>query len=216
MYQPPGFAVTDETTLRDAIRAIGLGELITVGSCGPEATRIPLLVSDDAKVLRGHLARANPQWANADLSVPVLVCWHGPNTYISPNFYPSKLEEGKVVPTWNYITVQARGSMVVHDDVPWVRQVVEDLTDLHEAGSAQPWSVEDAPPSYVEAMAKAVVGVEIKVTSLEGKWKLSQNRPVRDFEGVIAGLERRSDDAGAAAVASAMRNLDARPWGKGD
>ncbi len=209
MYNPPGFAVTDLVILRDAIRQIALGELITVGSGGIEASKVPLLVSDDATALRGHLSRANPQWANADLSVPVLVCWHGPDAYVSPSFYPSKTEHGEVVPTWNYITVQARGSLVVHDDANWVRQVVENLTDLHESDSAAPWRFQDAPPRYAERMVKAVVGIEIKVTSLEGKWKLSQNRPARDFQGVLTGLERREHDPGALQVASAMRNLDA-------
>lgn len=209
MYNPPGFAVTDLVILRDAIRHIALGELITVGSEGIEASKVPLLVSDDATVLRGHLSRANPQWSNADLSAPVLVCWHGPDAYVSPSFYPSKAEHGEVVPTWNYITVQARGSLVVHDDANWVRQVVENLTDLYESASAAPWRFQDAPPRYAGSMVKAVVGIEIKVTSLEGKWKLSQNRPARDFQSVVTGLESREHDPGALQVASAMRNLDA-------
>lgn len=209
MYNPPGFAVTDLVILRDAIRHIALGELITVGSEGIEASKVPLLVSDDATVLRGHLSRANPQWSNADLSAPVLVCWHGPDAYVSPSFYPSKAEHGEVVPTWNYITVQARGSLVVHDDANWVRQVVENLTDLYESASAAPWRFQDVPPRYAGSMVKAVVGIEIKVTSLEGKWKLSQNRPARDFQGVVTGLESREHDPGALQVASAMRNLDA-------
>ena len=136
MYNPSAFQVLDPNTLRDAIRRLGVGELITSGHGGLDASIMPLLVDDAATRLTGHLARANEQWQRADPNVPVLVTWRGPDAYVSPGYYPSKVEHGKVVPTWNYITIQARGTLTVHDDPAWVRAVVSSLTDVHEAAFA--------------------------------------------------------------------------------
>lgn len=166
---------------------IRAGELVTVGSDGLEASFIPLLISDDATTVTGHLAKGNGQWQRADLSIPALVTWVGPDAYVSPSYYPSKQGHGKVVPTWNFIMVQAKGNLTFHEDDEWKRSHVESLTNLHEGAFPAPWSVEDAPADFVDGLVKAIVGIEVRVTSLEGKWKLSQNRPEPDIAGVIAG-----------------------------
>ena len=203
MYAPGHFAESDPVLLRDAVRRIRAGELITVGSDGLEASFIPLLITDDAGTVTGHLARGNGQWRRADMSVPALVTWVGPDAYVSPSFYPSKEAHGKVVPTWNFITVQAKGILTVHEDDDWKRSHVASLTDFHERARANPWSVDDAPADYIDGMVKAIVGIELRVTSIEGKWKLSQNHPGPDVVGVIHSLESQGSDA-AAAIAREM------------
>ncbi len=197
MYVPEPFAESDPTILRDAVRRIGAGELITVGRNGPEASFIPLLISDDAETVTGHLARGNGQWATADLSVPALVTWVGPYAYVSPSYYPSMQEHGKVVPTWNFIMVHAKGNLTLHHDDDWKRTHVESLTSFHERLFPEPWSVRDAPADYIERLVRNIVGMEVRVTSLEGKWKLSQNRPESDIAGVIAGLSAQGQGAAA-------------------
>jgi transcriptional regulator len=192
MYNPRHFAESNRARLVADVRALAIGELITYGSSGIEASIVPLLIDDDATLLTGHLARANPQWRTADLNVPVLVTWRGPDAYVSPSYYPSKAEHGKVVPTWNYTTVQARGHLTVHDDPAWVERLVRALTDHHEANRTVPWSVDDAPREYIDSMVRAVVGISVDVVSIEGKNKLSQNRPSEDVAGVVAALEASS------------------------
>jgi len=212
MYAPRHFAESDPTVLRDAVRRIRAGQLITVGSDGLEASFIPLLISDDAATVTGHLAKGNSQWKRADVSVPALVTWVGPDAYVSPSFYPSKHDDGKVVPTWNSITVQAKGLVTFHEDDEWNRSLVENLTSVHEAARPSPWSVDDAPADFIDGLVKAIVGIEVRVTSIEGKWKLSQNRPEPDVAGVIAGLESQgpgSDAAVAHEMATAARR---RAW----
>jgi transcriptional regulator len=204
MYNPNHFSESDPIVLRDAIRDLGVGELITFGTGGLEASVIPLLISDKSDTITGHLARANRQWERADLSLPVLVTWSGPNAYVSPSYYPSKVEHGKVVPTWNYITVQARGTLVLHDDPEWKRQLVASLTDRHEAAFPRPWSIDDAPVEFIDSRLPAIVGIEVLITSLEGKWKLSQNRPAPDIAGVIAGLAGHDPGSDEARVAEYM------------
>jgi transcriptional regulator len=198
MYAPGHFAESDPTVLADAARRIGVGQLITSGSVGPEASFIPLLVADDAGTVTGHLARANGQWSRADLAVPALVTWVGPDAYVSPNYYPSTREHGKVVPTWNLITVQARGVLRVHHDAAWKRAHVASLTRFHEGALPVPWSVDDAPSDYIDGRLEAIVGVELTVTSIEGQWKLSQNRSEPDVAGVIAALGSQGPGPAAA------------------
>jgi transcriptional regulator len=193
MYAPKHFAQTDPALLREAIRRFGPGELVTYGSDGIEASLLPMLISDDVSTITGHQAKANRQWSRADTSVPALVIWQGAEAFVSPNFYPSKLEDGKVVPTWNYLVVQARGTITFHHEREWKRSQVTALTDWHEAGSAAPWSVGDAPEDYIDGMLSAIVGFEVRVTSIEGKWKLSQNRSREDRAGVISGLAARHE-----------------------
>jgi transcriptional regulator len=204
MYSPGHFNESDPTVLRNVIRDLGAGELITSVDDGPEASFIPLLISDESDRITGHLAKANRQWERADLSRPVLVTWRGPNAYISPSYYPSKAEHGKVVPTWNYITVQARGTLVLHQDSEWKRNLVASLTDRHESTFPMPWSIDDAPADFIESSLRAIVGIEVLVTSIEGKWKLSQNRPAPDVAGVISGLAGHGPTSDEARVAEWM------------
>jgi transcriptional regulator len=189
MYVPKHFIEDKPEILLDWIRRIRIGHFITVSSNGPDASFIPLLISDDLTTISGHLAKANGQWKRADVSIPAMVSWVGPDAYVSPNYYPTKLEHGKVVPTWNFITIQALGSLTLHDDKEWKLAQVSSLTDFNESDSKSPWRVSDAPSEYIDTMLKAIVGFEIRVTSLEGKWKLSQNRAAEDIEGVVNGLE---------------------------
>jgi transcriptional regulator len=207
MYTPRHFAETDPTILRDAIRQIRAGELITYGADGLEASFVPMLISDDAATVTGHLAKANGQWQRADLSVPALITWVGPDAYVSPTFYPSKEEDGRVVPTWNFTAVQAKGALVLHHEDEWKHHHVKALTEVHERRLPSPWSVDDAPADFIVSMVKAIVGMEIRITSLVGKWKLSQNRPRADVAGVISGLESYGAGSREARVAKQMAEV---------
>ena len=184
---------------------IGSAHLVTTGPDGLDSTLLPVLVDHERGSLGslvGHLARGNPQWREAD-GRSALAILTGPQGYVSPGWYPSKSENHKVVPTWNYVVVHAHGELVVHDDADTVSSIVRRLTDLHEADLEQPWSADDAPPEFIEAMVRGVVGIEVRITRLEGKAKLSQNRPATDAAGVVAGLESRGPTDQA--VAAAMR-----------
>jgi len=154
-------------------------------------------------VLRGHLARPNPQWRDLVDDVEALVSWTGDDAYVSPSFYATKRESGKVVPTWNYTLVELSGTLTVHDDAAFVRDVVTQLTVRHESGRAQPWAVTDAPSEYVDSMLRAIVGIELVVTRIEAKRKLSQNKNAADLAGVISGLSVGTP--AEVAVATAMR-----------
>jgi transcriptional regulator len=206
MYTPAPFAETRVEVLQAFIRAHPLGTLITSGADGPEATHLPLFLDAAAGLLRCHMARANPQWRHLQSSGRVLVICAGASHYITPSWYPAKREDGKVVPTWNYIAVHATGTARVVEDAAWLLRHLNELTDSQEAGFAQPWSVADAPAEYVAGISKAIVGIEIAVDRLEGKWKLSQNRSALDQEGVIAGLQALGTPA-ANEMASNMRHL---------
>ena len=189
MYLPRHFEQNDAAVLAEAMHAHPLATLIVATTEGPTADLIPLEFHPELGAhgtLRGHVARANPLWRAAGASV--LAVFHGPQAYVSPNWYPSKREHGKVVPTWNYTMVQARGALRAVDDAPWLRALVGRLTEHHEAQQVQPWSVSDAPDDYVQQMLKAIVGIEIVLTSLIGKWKVSQNRSAADREGVATGV----------------------------
>ena len=206
MYQPAHFVERRPQVLRDFIAAQPLGLLVTQSRAGGiDANPIPFILDagdDDAPgVLRAHVARANPVWSSARDDTETLVVFQGPHGYVSPAWYPSKAEHGKVVPTWNYVMVQARGHLRAVDDKAWLRAFVGRLTARHEGSRAAPWAVEDAPADYLETMLGAIVGIEIALTSLVGKWKVSQNRPAADRNGVAEALQReRGDDALAAQV----------------
>ncbi len=209
MYLPSHFEETRPEVLHQLVRNEPLGLLITTGADGPRADAIPFILDADPTTgkttLRAHVARANPLWREARTDVPSLVVFQGPQAYISPSMYPTKAVHGKVVPTWNYVMVQARGTLRAIDDAAWLHAFVTRLTERHEAARPAPWAVSDAPADYIAPMLRAIVGIEIELTSLTGKWKVSQNRPAVDRDGVILGLREhaeRSGDAQAAAMAA--------------
>jgi transcriptional regulator len=204
MYVPAHFAA-DDAAVTDLLTRHGAADLITVTEQGLLATLLPFIYDPGAGqhgALLGHLARNNDQWKTPALG-EALVIVRGPDAYISPSWYPSKAEHGRVVPTWNYLTAHVYGRLVVHDDPGWVEDIVRRLTGKHEAASARPWSVDDAPPKYVAGQLRAIVGVEVAISRIEAKAKLSQNRPQADIDGVIDGLRARGDDRSAAAVQQA-------------
>jgi len=191
MYQPPAFREDRPEVMHALIRAHPLGLLVTSGKAGLEANLVPFLIDPDGAergTLRAHLARANTQWQALAEGAECLVVFQGPQAYVTPSWYATKRETGKVVPTWNYATVQAWGSPRVFHDAAWLRPHVTALTASREAGRVAPWAVSDAPEDFVAAQLKGIVGLEIAVTRLEGKWKTSQNRPEADRAGVVDGL----------------------------
>jgi transcriptional regulator len=191
MYIPEHFREDRPEVLHDAMRRIGFATLVTQPL---DANHLPVLFQDG--VLRGHVARANPVWKQGDGAA--LAIFLGEHAYVSPNWYPSKAETGKAVPTWNYITVHARGRIKWISDADWLHAHVSAVSDTHEATQPAPWAVSDAPTSYVDALLRAIVGFELTIETLEGKWKLSQNRDAADRNGVRDGLLRqgRADIAG--------------------
>jgi transcriptional regulator len=206
MYLPAHFEQADPQALHALMRAYPLATLVSTGAQGLTADPVPLEFDPDAGAhgtLRGHVARANPLWQQANLQ-PVLAVFQGPQAYISPNWYATKAQTHKVVPTWNYCIVQARGTLHAIEDATWLHALVSRLTRTHEAGQAAPWAVSDAPADYVQQMLRAIVGIEIPLTSLVGKWKVSQNRGEADRAGVAAGLENEPD-AAARAMAALVR-----------
>lgn len=211
MYNPSQFAEKRPEVLAETIAQHPLASLITVGRDGNiVASHIPLLL-DPADgplgTLRGHMARANSQWQETAPDSEALAIFRGPQHYISPNWYPTKSEHGKVVPTWNYVVVHARGRIRFPDDPTWLLRNVSALTDHQERGVETPWRVTDAPPDYTQGLLRAIVGVELEITHLEGKWKVSQNRGEADRQGVISGLRATSTDVGSAMATLVDRTL---------
>jgi transcriptional regulator len=191
MYLPRHFEEARAEVLHELIVAHPLATLVTLTSHGLEANPIPLHLRHEGGAfgtLVGHVARANPMWTQFDPSVEALAVFHGPQAYITPSWYATKRQTGKVVPTWNYVIVQARGPLRIRDDADWVRELLHALTARHEAARPAPWSVDDAPRDYTEALMRSVVGIEIPITRLTGKWKVSQNQPAANRAGVVAGL----------------------------
>jgi transcriptional regulator len=205
MYLPAHFEQHDTAALHALMAAYPLATLVVSGAHGTTADLVPLhlhLAPDAPAELRGHVARANPLWRHAD-GLAVLAVFHGPQAYVTPSWYPSKARHGKVVPTWNYTMVQARGSLQAVDDAPWLRELVGLLTDVHETPRAAPWAVDDAPEDYVQQMLRAIVGIRIPLDSLVGKWKVSQNRDEIDRTGVAQGLAAEAPATAAASPATA-------------
>lgn len=211
MYVPAHFAA-DDVAVRELLARHGAADLITLTEDGLLATMLPFAYEQGAGqqgsgwgALYGHLARNNDQWRKPARGESLAIV-RGPDAYVSPSWYAAKAEHGRVVPTWNYVTAHVYGRLVVHDDPVWVEDVVRRLTAKHEAARAavpgQPpeWSVDDAPRTFIEGQLRAIVGLELRITRIEAKAKLSQNRPVADIAGVVAGLSARGDDRGAAAV----------------
>jgi transcriptional regulator len=196
MYTSSHFDKASVSALRALISAHPLATLVTLAPNGINAEHIPMLFSGDGSqsALHGHVAKANPVWQAANDGSEVLAIFHGPNRYISPKWYPSKQEHGRVVPTWNYAVVHARGTIRWIHDQGWLRRHIEAATATHE-GLDNPWRVSDAPPDYIDRLLSAIVGFEIDVAELNGKWKLGQNRSAADRQGAIDGLRRRGDSA---------------------
>ena len=195
MYRPAFFREDRLDVLHGLIRTHPFAQLVTAGGRGLQANPLPMLIDPEASpkgTLRGHLARGNDQVAALREGVEALVIFQGPQAYVSPAWYPSKDApgpgHGKVVPTWNYVAVHAWGMPRVIDDVAWLRRLVGDLTEAQERDRTNPWAVEDAPEEFIAGMLKAIVGIEIPIDRIEGKWKLSQNRPEPDRRGVVDGL----------------------------
>ncbi|MEX0344661.1 MAG: FMN-binding negative transcriptional regulator [Rhizobiaceae bacterium] len=200
MYQPPHFREERLDVLHALIRSHPLGLLISTSDDGPVADPLPFLVDPGDGpngTLRAHLSKANPHWraieANPDM--PVLVVFQGPQAYVTPSWYETKRQTGKVVPTWNYAIVQIRGNAEIVHDTDWLARQINNLTDTHEAARKDAWMVSDAPEKFVRAQIKGIVGLRIPIDHIEGKWKMSQNRPVEDRSGVADGydIEGRGD-----------------------
>lgn len=204
MYIPKHFEQPRVEVMHELMRARPLATLITLTSGGLDANHIPLHLSDAPApfgTLRGHVARANPVWRDLAKEVEVLAIFHGPNTYITPSWYATKKETGKVAPTWNFAVVHAHGALRVSDDADWVRAHLDALTDYHEASFPKPWAVSDAPHEFTEKLIESIVGIEIVITRLSGKWKVSQNQPAQNRAGVIEGL-KNCDHLDAASMAT--------------
>ncbi len=193
MYLPPAFAEDRLEVRHGLLRAFPLATLILSDASGTSADMVPFMLyaqegSHGLGLLRAHVARANPLWRKLAAAPECLVLFHGPEDYISPNWYASKASTHKVVPTWNYAMVQARGAGRVVDDPVWLRRQLDDLTASQEGRQPAPWRVADAPPDFVAATIKGIIGIEIDIASLVGKWKVSQNRSTEDRRGVVDGL----------------------------
>jgi len=203
MYVPPAFAEDRLPVLHDAIRQTRLATLVTLGGDGLEASHVPLLLDAGAGphgTLVGHLSKGNPQWRRLSPEVPALAIFSGPDAYVTPSWYETKKQTGKAVPTWNYVVVHAYGPLELFDDADSLRDVVTRLTERHEAGRPDAWAVSDAPEDFLQGMFKGIVGFRLPIARIEGKWKLSQNRPAEDRAGVVAGLR---EDGGAEELAVA-------------
>jgi transcriptional regulator len=213
MYQPPHFREDRIEVQHGLIRSHPLGLLITAGPGGLQANAIPFLVYSDLAAkdfaphgtLRAHMARGNPQWRELAAAGECLVVFQGPQQYITPSWYPTKQEHGKVVPTWNYVTVHAWGAPQVIEDSGWLRRQIEDLTNLNEGALPKPWKVDDAPEQYLASQMKGIIGIEIPIARIEGKWKVSQNRPEVDRAGVVAGLREGGEPSAVMAALVAER-----------
>ena len=203
MYIPATFALSHAET-EAALAQAGFAQLVTHDPSGLMVTPLPLLYDEARHSLIGHVSRANPHW-HADSRESVAI-FSGPQAYISPSFYATKAETGKVVPTWNYEILSVYGRLVTHDDADWVLNLVTMLTNHHERRRTQPWQVSDAPESYTRAQLRAIVGVERRISKVEGKAKMSQNQPERNRAGVVAGL-RASDEGYDQLVADRVDDL---------
>ena len=216
VYIPDHFRPTDED-VAGLLANIGAAELITATADGLLATMLPLIheppgsseAAGELGRLMGHVARNNRQWKTAPIGEAMVIV-RGPDAYVSPGWYATKREHGRVVPTWNYVTAHVHGELVIHDDPAWVEMNVRALSRRHEAGRPEPWSVDDAPPPYIAGQLKAIVGVEVVIRRIEAKFKLSQNRSLEDVDGAIAGLEDEVDAGRGQPTAAAMREARRR------
>ena len=209
MYLPEYFRENEIPVLHEAIRKCRLATLVTLNAGAIVASHIPMMLDPEPApngTIHCHLARANSQWRDVAPDTEALAIFQGPDAYITPSWYAAKRETGKVVPTWNYVAIHAYGRVRFFDDAERLRGLVTRLTELHDGERPAPWAVADAPAGYIDAMLKAIVGVELPISRLEGKWKMNQNRRESDIEGVIEGL-KASERAGDRAVADVMAAL---------
>ena len=198
MYNPPHFKEDRSEIIRAAIRQSRIATLVTQGADGFDASHVPMLLDDEPAPhgrLIGHISRANPQWRTATPGAAALAIIMGPEAYISPAWYPTKRETGKVVPTWNYVAIHAHGALRFFHDADRLLALVTRLTETHEARRAEPWAVSDAPPDFIQSQLKGIVGFELDIARLEGKWKMSQNRLKQDRVGAREGLAREGGEA---------------------
>lgn len=203
MYQPPHFRENRIEVQHGLIRQYPLGLIVTAGAGGLMANLVPFLIDDAGAplgVLRCHIARANPQWQELADVPECMVVFQGPQEYVTPSWYTTKRETGKVVPTWNYATVHAWGRPRVIHEADWLRRQIDALTTMQEKERATPWAVNDAPADFVSAQIRAIVGVEIPISKIEGKWKVSQNRPESDRVGVVEGIRSEGGSEEMAAL----------------
>jgi len=209
MYIPKDFRVEDLNILHADMQQNSLATLVSITSAGLVATHLPILLDEQRGpygTILGHVSRANLQWQQSDLGVEALLIFTGPDTYVSPSWYPAKQETGRVVPTWNYAAIHAYGKLNFFDDAERLRQIVTRLTDRHEAAFAKPWLVTDAPSNYIDSQLKAIVGFEMPILRIEGKRKFNQNRSTADRSGVIQGL-RALNDPQKTEVAAFMEDI---------
>jgi transcriptional regulator len=205
MYEPVHFVEDNLEHMHDLIRARPLGLLVSADAADLQANAVPFILKADAAskgILQTHLARANPQWQHLQGGARALVVFQGPDAYVTPSWYASKKEHGKVVPTWNYAMVQVRGCATVHEDAEWLQAQITALTNENERVREEAWKVSDAPERYIESQKRGIVGIEIAIDEIRGKWKMSQNRADGDKSGVAAGY--RSE--GKADLASLVRS----------
>jgi transcriptional regulator len=218
MYVPRHFAVTDLAAIAAFVDAAAAADLVTFDGSRPVSTLLPVIwdrppdfpdSEGEYGRLLGHVALANPQWQTAQPDSLALAIVHGPQAYVSPSWYESKARHGRVVPTWDYRTVQLTGSIAFHRDTEWLRDLVTRLTRRHEAAAPRPWAVTDAPPEYINGQLKAIVGVEMTITDVEAADKLSQNRSTLDQAGVVAGLRGVAGPGPEAIADEIAANLEA-------
>jgi transcriptional regulator len=208
LYQPAHgrFTASDAEHELARLAASVPATLVTLSTGGLVASILPMVSVAGSHVLRGHLARANPQWRDISPDVEALVLFDGPESYVTPAWYETKRQTGKDVPTWNYVTLQVRGVITLHEDEAWLLEHLRALVDRQEAGRPEPWSIDDPPEGYIATNAKAIVGLELAITGIEAKRKLSQNRLAVDFDGVVDGLGQGSDGARAVAAEMALES----------
>jgi len=207
MYAPKLFEETNTEVLHRLISSYPFASMVTATDDGLDANHIPFIIDQNPAPLgklRGHIARANPLWRDLSDAAETMIIFQGPQTYISPSWYPAKKETGKVVPTWNYAVVHVHGKLRFIHDKEWLLDLVKSLTEEHESGRDQPWQVSDAPDDFVDKMLGSIVGIEIYITRLEGKWKVSQNRPEKDKHGVIEGLQTEGNTTSSMLVKDRM------------
>jgi transcriptional regulator len=211
VYVPHHFRLDDPAQILAIVASAGSADLVTVGRDGvPVATLLPVIWQPERERLVAHMARANPHWRLIDGDAPALAIVNAAQAYVSPAWYASKAEHGRVVPTWNYSAVHLTGSIRVHDDVEWVRDAVTLLTGVHESARQPSWAVTDAPERYLRGQLRGIVGIEMTVTGVEAKAKLSQNRSEADRAGVVAGLRAEPGGDGVATAMEAVPNQSAR------